>query len=42
MLDILESIDLSKLSLKDLTLLLKIINDVKNEEIEVLEWKIKL
>lgn len=37
MLDILESIDLSKLSLKDLTLLLKIINDIKNEEIEVLE-----
>lgn len=39
--DIFNSIDINKLSLKELLLLLKIIKIVKNDEIEVLEWKIK-
>lgn len=39
--EILDSIDLSKLNLKELLLLLKIVNKIKNDEIEVLEWKIK-
>ena len=39
--EILDSIDLSKLNLKELLLLLKIVNKIRNDEIEVLEWKIK-
>lgn len=35
--DIFNSIDINKLSLKELLLLLKIIKIVKNDEIEVLE-----
>ncbi len=35
--EILDSIDLSKLNLKELLLLLKIVNKIKNDEIEVLE-----
>ncbi len=35
--DIFDSIDINKLSLKELLLLLKIIKIVKNDEIEVLE-----
>lgn len=39
--EILDSIDINKLNLKELLLLLKIVNKIKNDEIEVLEWKIK-
>ncbi len=35
--EILDSIDINKLNLKELLLLLKIVNKIKNDEIEVLE-----
>lgn len=35
--EIFDSIDINKLNLKDLLLLLKIVNKIKNDEIEVLE-----
>lgn len=43
MLDVLENLNLDALNIKDLALLLKIVTEIepKEEEIEVLEWKIK-
>ncbi len=35
--EILDSIDINRLNLKELLLLLKIVNKIKNDEIEVLE-----